>query len=196
MIYLKIAEITKSVTTVPHLVFNHRAYLSSFDNDHLGLLSVMTGYDAPQETSFDIFWIVLFSLFTGATLLGLFSIAIKKYREQTRQEQVLPVVNIPPSIEQANNGQFQINNIAFNKPLLSTLSLSVAMITLICIIGGSIALAYFTLNFSLRELNVTYAVLLSYSIIDFVFPLLYGWWNKDYRNQVQLALKDTINSIF
>ena len=155
----------------------------------------MTGYDEHKETSLDMFWIVLFSLFTVATLLGLLSIAIKKYREKRRDEQVLPVIIIhPPS---ANNAgpTFQFNNIAFNKPLLSTLSLSVAMITLICILGGSITLAYFTFNFSLRELNTTYITLLSYIIIDFVFPLLYGWLNKDYRNHVKQALKETINSM-
>ena len=96
---------------------------------------------------------------------------------------------------QQNKAPMQLNNIASNKPLLSMVSLVITMLTFIGIIGGSMVLAYFTTDFSSRELNVTYAVLLSYSVIDFIFPLLYIWMNKDYQTHTAQALKETIDSM-
>ena len=175
-------------------------YLLSFDNDHLGLLSVMTGYQAPKDTSFDIFWIVLFSLFSCVTIMGLFSITVKKNVEKRKDYKALRTVSLyQVTSQEPIIGKVLItsyNNITFNKPLLSTLNLAVTSLTFIGIIFGSSALAYFTLDFSLRELNVTYAVLLSYIIIDFVFPLLYTLLNKDYRTHTKDSMINTINSLF
>ena len=175
-------------------------YLLSFDNDHLGLLSVMTGYQAPKVTSFDIFWIVLFSLLSFVTIMGLFSITAKKFVEKRKDDKALRTVNLylvtvqEPIIGPVLTSSY--NNIAFNRPLLSTLNLAVTSLTFIGIIFGCSALAYFTLDFSLRELNVTYAVLLSYMIIDFVFPLLYTLLNKDYRTHTKDSMINTMNSLF
>ena len=75
-----------------------RRYLKSFDNDHLGVLSAMTSYKAPKNTSFDVFWVVLFTLFCSVALIGTLSIGIKKIVEKRKDGKLLEfVLGIAPS---------------------------------------------------------------------------------------------------
>ena len=112
-------------------------------------------------------------------------------------------INEIESSQQQNNGRrfsvlskMTLNIVVHNKPLLSILSLVTTMFTFIGIIGGTMVLAYFTIDFISREVNECCAVLLSYSILDFVFPLIYSWKNKDYQTHTAQALKETINFMF
>ena len=65
-----------------------------------------------------------------------------------------------------------LNIVVHNKPLLHILSLVTMMLTIIGIIGETMVLAHFTIDFNSKEFNVSSAVLLSYSFLDFVFPLI------------------------
>ena len=54
----------------------------------------MSGFTPKEETSFDMFWVITFSLFCGMTLLGIFSIGKKKYLEKLKEMKVLSTIKV------------------------------------------------------------------------------------------------------
>ena len=169
-------------------------YLRSFDSYH-SALKLLTGYIAPKDVnSKRYYWIFLFSLYI-INILGLFSIGMKKIVEKRKNQQVIPLVNNLQS-QQPQYGHFQsfINNVAFNKPLLSLLPIIILSITMIVTDTiGMFVRDRFKPNEDRRELITIYLILISNIIVDVIFPLLYTICNKDYYKHTRNAVLFTLN---
>lgn len=165
-----------------------RVYLLSMVSNDFSLNYVVL-MDSKKISYYWIFGFILCII----TLLGLFSIGLKKYIEERKNNQVLQQVTLPLHLISQEPGNSQshscFNTLKFNKPLLSLKQITVFAV-LFCI-AVSIHSHGSWLHHGGFYLHLAIDI-----IMDFVFPLLYSLNNKDYRKHTKNALVETFRSVF